>query len=241
MTTQIEQFKRELDLSIDAKKHLEERFGSLASIEDFNLGFCPTHSSYSFDLLNGRLIVPIMDVYGNSIGFGGRRIDTYGVDVKEFYKWKTDNLSGLDKYLKWKSSKWINTPYKKSDHLFNLNKAKKSIFEKGYCFIVEGYFDAIFLDVCGFKNVVALCGTSLSPKQAELIFRYCDTVVIMLDGDDAGQIAAEKSIIKARNASLFAHIVKLPNGVDPDNLTQAELNFVEEQVQSTQEELLIEL
>lgn len=241
MTAQIVQFQRELDLSSKAKAFLEERFCSARMLDVFQVGFCPPSSSYSFDLLNGRIIVPIFNTYGEHVAFAGRRMDAYSKQVMEYYQSKLGNYEAMQKFLKWKTSKWINTPYKKSNYLFNLDKAKRKIYEKNFCFLVEGYFDAMHLFKLGYENVVALCGTSLTDTQAELIYRYCDRCVIMLDGDDAGQTASTKSALKARNKNVFANIVKLPDGCDPDDLGTEQLDFVVETISSSEEEFFIEL
>jgi DNA primase len=122
-----------------------------------------------------------------------------------------------------------------------LNKAKKSIFDRDFCFLVEGYYDVIHLHKLGHTNVVALCGVSLSDRQCELLFRYTKNLVLMLDGDQAGQIASYNSMLKARNNNLFTHVVQLPNETDPDELSNEALEFIVEQIGNSKEELLIAL
>jgi DNA primase len=241
MTIQVNQFCKEIRLSSSAITHLEERRISRDTIEYFKLGFCPANSNYSFDLLNGRLIVPIYDVYGNHVAFSGRKIEHYSKDVKNFYQLRNGKLEGFQKFFKWKTSKWINSPYKKSDHLYNLNLAKRYIFDSGFCFIVEGYFDVMQLYQMGYKNVVALCGTSLTDRQCELLFRYCNKLVFMFDGDESGKIATKKSVIKARGMNLYSNIVDLPIGLDPDQLNVDQLEFIKNQVLENDEELYIKL
>jgi DNA primase len=241
MNAQIVQFKRELNLSSGAKKHLEDKLLSKESIEKFDIGFCPANSSFEFDLLNGRLIVPIYDVYGDCVAYAGRRLDFYSTDVKNHYQNTTNNFDGLNKFLKWKNSKWLNTPYPKAKHLFNLNNAKKSIYEKGFCFVVEGYFDVIYMDSLGYTNVVALCGTSLTDAQCDLIFRYCQKIVLMLDGDEAGVVATNKSVIKAGKKNLYANIVELPDECDPDDLEKETLKLIFDSITNSEEELYIKL
>lgn len=239
--SQKDQFQRELNLSSGAKKHLEDRFFDSEIIKTFQIGFCPPTSKYSFDLLNGRLIVPIHDAYGDVIAFSGRRLEVYGKEVKDHYIADSSRLDGLNKYMKWKTAKWINTSYYKADHLYNLNLSKKYIYEKNFCFVVEGYFDVMHLHKLGFKNVVALCGTTLSEKHCDLIFRYCDKIILMLDGDESGQIATEKSSIRARNKHLYTNIVKLPDKFDPDNLTKDHLDFISNEVLNSSDEVYIEI
>jgi DNA primase len=241
MKNQIEQFQRELKLSSQALKALEERNFSQETIQTFQIGFCPAFGGFEFDLLNGRVVLPLHNAYNEVIAFAGRRVDYYGVQVKDYYKHKTDSLQGLEKYSKWKSSKWINTPYSKSSNLFNLNRAKQPIFEMGYCIIVEGYFDVMRLHELGFPNALALCGTSISDVQCNLISRYCNKVLIMLDGDEAGEIATEKSSIKTRQNNLFTNIAKLPLNFDPDNLDRTTLKLIHHELTNSDKELYIKL
>ena len=143
--------------------------------------------------------------------------------------------------MKWKVTKWVNTPYQKANHLFNLHRAKKSIFEKGYCIIVEGYFDVMRLSQLGFDNVVALSGTSLTETQCELIFRYCNKVLIMLDGDDAGKNATNKTMDRVRQNNIFANVVELPDNLDPDDLDEETMKIINSEITNSDEELYIKL
>lgn len=241
MKTQIDQFKRELRLSEHGLKFLSDRRFNPETIDFFNIGFCPPTSSYHFDLLNGRVIVPIYDTYGEPVAFGGRKVEPYEAQVLQFYQSKSDTLHGMEKMLKWKNSKWLNTPYAKSNFLFNLNNAKKSIHQNNLCIIVEGYFDVMRIYELGFKNCVALCGTSLTNRHCELIYRYCNQVLIMLDGDDAGRLATNKSVVKARTKGLFAHLVDMPNGLDPDDLSQETIEIIIQEINKTNEEVYVKL
>jgi DNA primase len=241
MKAQIELFQRELKLSSSAKTALGDRNFLPETLETFQVGFCPAFAGYDFDLMNGRIVVPIYDAYDNWLGFAGRKIDYYSTQVKEYYQLKTSNLQGLDRFMKWKVSKWINSPYQKANHLFNLNRAKKHIYEVGYCIIVEGYFDVMRLHQLGFKNVVALSGTSLTETQCNLIYRYCNKVLIMLDGDDAGKNATNKTMERARQNSIFANVVELPNSLDPDDLDEETMKIIDTEIINSVEELYIKL
>ncbi len=241
MKVQIEQFQRELSLASGAQKVLEDRDFSKPTLINFEVGFCPAYAGYDFDLLNGRIVLPIYDAYGNWVGFAGRKVDDYSTKVKEYYQQKTTKLQGLDRFMKWKVTKWVNTPYAKSNHLFNLNRAKRYIHEAGYCIIVEGYFDVMRLSQLGFHNVVALSGTSLTETQCDLIYRYCNKVLIMLDGDDAGKIATNKTMERARQNNIFANIVELPDNLDPDDLDEETMKIIDSEVRTSDEEMYIKL
>ena len=126
-----------------------------------------------FDRFRDRLMFPIIDVRGNVIGFGGRIM-------------KKDD----------KAAKYLNSPetliFNKRKNLFTLNLAKKS--KLGYLILVEGYMDAIALHQYGFDCAVASLGTALTEDGAALLSRYTDQVVLIYDGDTAGQRATQRAI-----------------------------------------------
>ena len=126
-----------------------------------------------FDRFRDRLMFPIIDVRGNVIGFGGRII-------------KNDK----------DTAKYLNSPetliFNKRKNLFGLNLAKKS--KQGYLILVEGNIDVVALHQYGFDNAVASLGTSLTDEQATLLSRYTEQIVLIYDGDEAGQRATRRAI-----------------------------------------------
>lgn len=148
-----------------------------------------------YDRFRGRLMFPIRDISGRVVAFGGRLIDGEG-------------------------AKYINSPegeiYSKRKTLYMLNDAKKSIREKGYSILVEGYMDAVRLHKCGFTETVASLGTSLTQEQAELLSRFAPRCYICYDGDAAGQSAALKGMYILQAHGLDVHVITLPDGQDPD-------------------------
>jgi DNA primase len=150
-----------------------------------------------YDRFRGRLIFPIQDSHGNIIGFGGRVVG-----------------EGEPKYL--------NSPetrvYKKGLHLFGLNKAKEAIRQEEQVLIVEGYFDQIRAWENGVKNVVATCGTALTPQQALLLKPFTQKAVLVFDSDPAGHAAAERGFEVLQEHGLAVFVAVLPEGHDPDSL-----------------------
>lgn len=153
--------------------------------------------------LKGRIIVPVFDEFGIPVGLGSRK-PTYN-----------------------KGESWWNmpAPFYKGRHLFLLDKAKKSIFETGKVYLVEGYMDALYLFQQGLTNVVCIMGTSLSDRKIGLIARYCDNVCICFDMDanESGQEASMKAICRIRKFNFcesISTIVGIPVGVDPDEFVQ---------------------
>lgn len=236
MNTQTEQFCREICLSDSAKKLLEERHINTETMISHSIGFCPANTNYTFDFLNGRLIIPICDQYGTEVAYAGRIIEHYSTSVKNYYQKNHGSFEGLNKFMKWKQSKWINSPYSKSDFLYNLHHAKKHIFEQNLCFIVEGYFDVLHLVQLGYQNVVALCGVNLSEKQCELLLRYCKRVCFILDGDQAGRKATIAGVKMARSHGLYSSVIQLPEGHDPDQLTKEAMEFFFENIKDLRED-----
>lgn len=154
-----------------------------------------------YDALGGRLIFPIINVFGKVIAFGGRLLEK-----SDFVKYKNTSDTAL---------------FEKRKNLYNINTIKKEKQARGtldYVIMVEGYMDTIALFKAGIKNVVASMGTSLTKEQARLIKRYTDTVMICYDGDKAGQNATVRGLEILRENGLEVRVVSLPDGLDPDEL-----------------------
>ena len=148
-----------------------------------------------FDRFRDRLMFPIIDVRGNVIGFGGRIM-------------KNDK----------DAAKYLNSPetliFNKRKNLFALNLAKKS--KLGYLILVEGYMDAIALHQYGFDCAVASLGTALTEDGATLLSRYTDQVVLIYDGDQAGQNATKRAIPILEKAGLQVKVLQMRDAKDPD-------------------------
>ena len=148
-----------------------------------------------FDRFRDRLMFPIIDVRGNVIGFGGRIM-------------KNDK----------EAAKYLNSPetmiFNKRKNLFALNLAKKS--KLGYLILVEGYMDAIALHQYGFDCAVASLGTALTEDGATLLSKYTDQVVLIYDGDQAGQNATKRAIPILEKAGLQVKVLQMRDAKDPD-------------------------
>ena len=148
-----------------------------------------------FDRFRGRLMFPIIVVRGNVIAFGGRII-------------KNDK----------DAAKYLNSPetliFNKRKNLFALNLAKKS--KLGYLILVEGYMDAVALHQYGFDCAVASLGPSRTEEHAALLTRYTDQVVLIYDGDEAGQRATRRAIPILEKAGLQVKVLKMKDAKDPD-------------------------
>jgi DNA primase len=148
-----------------------------------------------YDRFRERVIFPIFDYSGKVIGFGGRVLD----DSKP---------------------KYLNSPetklFKKGINLYGLNFVLKSKENKKTIIIVEGYMDCITLHQFGFNNVVASLGTALTEKQAKLLRKHFEKVVISYDADLAGQNATQRGLEVLRKEGFDLRILEIPEGKDPD-------------------------
>ena len=156
-------------------------------------GLVSEKNGHIYDRFRNRLMFPIIDIRGNVIGFGGRVMDN-------------------------STPKYLNSPetsiFNKRKNLFALNYAKKS--KMGYLILVEGYMDAIALHQYGFDCAVASLGTALTDDGATLLSRYTDQVVLIYDGDTAGQNATQRAIPMLEKAGLQVKVLKMRDAKDPD-------------------------
>jgi len=154
-----------------------------------------------FDRYSGRVIFPIHDVGGRVIGFGGR-------------------ILGSDKKL----AKYINSPqtdiYDKSKVLYGLWFAKKAIKEKNQCYLVEGYTDVISMHQSGIENVVASSGTSLTTEQIKSLHRFTNNIVVLFDGDSAGEKASIRAIDMLLEEGMNVKLLMFPDNDDPDSFSK---------------------
>ncbi len=154
-----------------------------------------------YDRFRDRLMIPIHDLQGRVIGFGGRSLGD-------------------------EQPKYLNSPetelFDKGRTLFALDKARAAIAKHDRAVVVEGYFDAIALHAAGITNVVASLGTALSLGQVKQILRYTESkqIVFNFDADIAGTKAAERAIGEvsdlAYQGEVQVRILNIPDGKDPD-------------------------
>jgi len=174
--------------------HLRQKGASQLQIERSGL-VVKKDEGGSYDRFRGRLIVPVMDIQGRPIAFGGRT-------------------------LKNEDAKYINSPetpaYVKGRNLFGLNLTRDEIRQQGYAILVEGFLDLIIPYQFGIRNLIASLGTALTPDQVKLLARFARKVVVNYDGDRAGVKAAKKAIEILLAEDLEVKVLVLPDNADPD-------------------------
>lgn len=189
-----------------------------------------------YDRFRNRLMIPIWDVGGRVVGFGGRALPpalsaarlspSAGGQVPAQAGAPNAAPAGLRPVRasgpegEATEIKYLNSPetaiYRKGMHLYGLNLAARAIRERKRALVVEGYFDAIMLQAHGFEHAVATLGTALTTEQARLLGRYTTTVVLLFDPDAPGIGAAKRNLEHLINVELDWRIVLLPGGLDPD-------------------------
>ncbi len=204
-----------------AREYVEKRQLSEATVAHFGIGYAPdgnallsfaeknnigkdvllnlglimrTERGNYIDRFRNRLMVPIIDVRKNIIGFGGRALSP---DEK---------------------AKYMNSPesqvFLKGRELFALNYAKNSKDQR--IILCEGYMDVISLHQAGYTGAVASMGTALTGEQARMIKKYSSTVYLCYDSDGPGQKATEAAIEILQPLDIKVRVVTLPEGKDPD-------------------------
>jgi DNA primase len=152
-----------------------------------------------FDRFRRRIMFPIANDSGKIVAFGGRAL-------------------GDDQ------PKYMNSPetpiYSKSNVLYHMDRAKEALRRADFAVLVEGYMDAIAVARAGISNVVASCGTSLAEPQIKLLSRFTKRVIINYDPDNAGQLAAERSVALLLEQDFEVRVLALPpvgdKKADPD-------------------------
>ncbi|MBK7986206.1 MAG: DNA primase [Ignavibacteria bacterium] len=151
-----------------------------------------------YDRFRNRLMFPIHDVAGRTIGFGARQL--------------TDEKG---------QAKYINSPetglYSKSRVLYGLYQAKNAIRNQDAAIMTEGYADTITLHQFGFTHTIASSGTALTREQLQLLSRFTKNVFIAYDGDGAGQTATIRGLELALEEGFNVKIMQFPEGEDPDS------------------------
>ncbi len=147
------------------------------------------------DWFRNRIMFPIFTEYNKIVGFGGRAFAE----------------GDQPKYLNSSETNF----FRKRELLYGLNHAQSEIKSKGFAILMEGYMDVIIASQFGITNAVASLGTGLTVEHIKRIERYTDRVILIFDGDKAGQNATKRGIINVLKTTVRSQVVILPEELDP--------------------------
>lgn len=162
-------------------------------------GLVHIKEGHSYDVFRNRAIFPIIDLYGRTIGFGGRAMG-----------------DAQPKYLNTQETKVFN----KRLGVYGANFLRKQR-DLTRVLLVEGYMDVMALAQSGVVGAVATLGTSLTAEQARLLKRLAPEVWVAYDGDEAGQMATERALDILQREMIPARVLRFPPGMDPDDLLRS--------------------
>ncbi len=210
-----------------ARRYLQERRITAESIAKFHLGFSPNRWEWIlrraqqggpstqvleaigllarggegeslYDRFRGRVLFPIRDVQGRPIALGGRVLPESGSTSP---------------------AKYINSPetplFRKNEQLYGLDLAQNAVRKSKTALVMEGYTDCIVAHQFGFENAVAVLGTALGGRHIQVLKRFADRIVLVLDGDEAGQRRTNEVLELFVGENVDLRIVTLPEGLDP--------------------------
>ncbi|MGI8633597.1 MAG: DNA primase [Solirubrobacterales bacterium] len=168
---------------------------SVAELEGAGL-VQPGRKGGHYDRFRGRIVFPIRDGRGRTLGFGARRTD--------------EDASG---------PKYLNSPegelYHKSRTLFGIDQARGPIARAQRAIVAEGYTDVLALHQAGIDTAVAVMGTAITPEQLATLSALAEEVVLALDADSAGQDAMVRAQRLAEQRRMRLRVLRMPEGVDP--------------------------
>jgi DNA primase len=177
---------------------MRERGYSEMELKESGLFSTGDDGSKMYDRFRGRVMFPICNDTGEVIAFSGRVL-----------------------FAEQSPAKYVNSPetilFTKGAVLFGLNKSKRALIEKKQAIVCEGQVDLITAFEAGVQNVIAAQGTAFTERQARILKRYVDEVVLCFDADAAGVKAAERSLPHLLGEGLQLRIVTMPQGEDPDS------------------------
>lgn len=213
-----------------AREYLAKRGISDAIIEQFNIGLSLSDNDFLyksvkqkfeesvltnsglitfaenriFDSFRGRIMFPLNNEHGQVIAFSGRIWRPEDLDNKTLAKYKNSTTTPI---------------FNKSEALYNLDRASKSIKKTREVYLMEGFMDVIAAYENGVSNAVASMGTALTEGHVRKLRSYAPKFILVYDGDKAGQNA----IYKALNllVSDDVEVVRIPDGLDPDEYNKA--------------------
>jgi DNA primase len=190
------------------KQYLLERGHSEAKILEAGL-LVEAENGKTHDRFRGKLMFPIRDIKGRTIGFGARVLD--------------DSLP-----------KYVNSPqtptFDKSGTLYGIDLAAASIRKQDTAIIMEGYMDVITAHQNGITNVVASMGTAVTETQVNILKKLSKNLILALDADAAGEEAMLRTVSYENTLNAEVRVIILPQGKDPDDVIKEDVKIWHELV-----------
>ena len=214
-------------MAAPAREYLKERGFTAETIAKFKLGFAPNDGQWliararnkfplepmetarlikksdegagHYQFFRNRVLFPIRNDKGRCVSFGGRVLPQFA-------------QPGVGKYINGPES----DVYSKSNLLFGFDAAREGIRKAGTAVVVEGYTDVLISHQFDVTNVVGVCGTALTQAHVDRLKRFAPRIVLMFDGDKAGQDAAEKALANFLSENIDLRVLVLANDQDPD-------------------------
>jgi DNA primase len=214
-------------MAAQARGYLKERGFTAETIAKFKIGFAPHDGQWLLNRARGkftpqqleaakiarrseegdgyycffrqnRVMIPIRNEKGRCVSFGARLLPGFQTDSGKY-------INGFDSDV-----------YSKSNLLFGFDAARDAIRKSETAILVEGYTDVLIPHQFGVTNVVGVCGTALTQAHVDRLKRFAKRLVLMFDGDEAGQNAAEKALANFLSENIDLRVLVLPNDLDPD-------------------------
>lgn len=210
-----------------ARQYIQERGISADNVARFHLGFAPEGRDWLlgrlrgspfdakmleavgilarpasggglYDRFRGRVLFSIRDAQGRPVGLGGRLLPGSSITSP---------------------AKYVNSPetplFSKSNLLYGLDVAREAMRKSHTALVMEGYTDCIVAHQYGFQDAVAVLGTALGPRHIQILKRFCDRIVLVLDGDEAGQRRTNEVLELFVAEKVDLRILTLPDDLDP--------------------------
>lgn len=194
-----EEIIKEFGIGVSFKDHKVYPMLKSANYNDNEIlqsGLCNKGDTNYYDMFNDRIMFPLYNLYGNVVGFSGRIY--HSEDTSKYVNSRESEI------------------FKKGELLYNYHRAKDEIRKAKYVIIVEGFMDVIALYKVGIKNAIATMGTAITKEQANLIKRLSNDVVLLFDGDKAGEKATMNCGEELLKLGVIAKVVRLEDNLDPD-------------------------
>ena len=148
------------------------------------------------DLFVNRIMFPLYDLQGNVVAFSGRIYNTK--DPSKYINTKETNI------------------FKKGNLLYNYHQAREVLKKSDSIIVMEGFMDVIRASSVGINNCVATMGTAFTKQHAELLKKTSNNIILMFDGDEAGEEATTSAIEVLKEFDITPKVVRLPEDLDPD-------------------------